>query len=58
MSVSIFMKLALFPTSVSTQRNNAKMQTVLPNMISLQQKMTEARNAGNTQEGMVNNATY
>ncbi|XP_017754895.1 PREDICTED: mitochondrial inner membrane protein OXA1L [Eufriesea mexicana] len=53
MLISILLKLAMFPTSVSTQRNNAKMQLIIPQIVQIQEKMTDARKCGNMEEAAI-----
>ncbi|XP_043524618.1 mitochondrial inner membrane protein OXA1L [Frieseomelitta varia] len=47
---SVILKLATFPCSIYAQRNSVNMQRVLPQMVKLQQNMTDARRCGNTHE--------
>ncbi|XP_043593072.1 mitochondrial inner membrane protein OXA1L isoform X1 [Bombus pyrosoma] len=50
---SVLIKLATFPCSIIVQRNTSNMSKILPQMIRLQENMTEARNCGNSQEATV-----
>lgn len=47
---SVILKLATFPCSIYAQRNSVNMQRVLPQMVKIQQNMTDARRCGNTYE--------
>jgi hypothetical protein len=43
----------MFPLVIKAQRNAAKMTNNMPQLQVLQQKMTDARQAGNAMEGML-----
>lgn len=49
---SVLIKLATFPCSIFVQRNSGNMCKVLPEIVKLQENMTEARKCGNSQEGV------
>ncbi|CAK9799389.1 Mitochondrial inner membrane protein OXA1L [Anthophora quadrimaculata] len=47
---SVIVKLVTIPFTVDVMRNSAKMQNVVPEMVQLQENLTEARNSGNAEE--------
>ncbi|KAG6798192.1 mitochondrial inner membrane protein OXA1L [Apis mellifera caucasica] len=47
---STLIKLLTFPCSISIQKNNAKLNNILPQMVKIQENMTEARKCGNSME--------
>ncbi|XP_017876265.1 mitochondrial inner membrane protein OXA1L [Ceratina calcarata] len=49
-ATSVLIKIITFPLTLDVQKNNAKLQNVLPQMVQIQTKLTEARNAGNVEE--------
>lgn len=50
---TIVLRLLTFPLMVKAQKNAAKMANNLPQMQAIQQKMTQARMAGNNLEGLM-----
>lgn len=49
---SIAVKILTIPFAIDSQRNNVKMQHVLPEMVTIQENMTHARSSGNREQGM------
>ncbi|XP_031365570.1 mitochondrial inner membrane protein OXA1L [Apis dorsata] len=47
---STIIKLLTFPCSIAIQKNNAKLNNVLPQMVKIQENMTDARKCGNSME--------
>ncbi|PBC31058.1 mitochondrial inner membrane protein OXA1L [Apis cerana] len=47
---STIIKLLTFPCSIAMQKNNAKLNNVLPQMVKIQENMTDARKCGNSLE--------
>ncbi|XP_060815610.1 mitochondrial inner membrane protein OXA1L [Bombus pascuorum] len=50
---SVLIKFVTFPCSVLTQKNASNMNNILPQIVKLQENMTEARTCGNYQEASV-----
>ncbi|XP_071876454.1 OXA1L mitochondrial inner membrane protein [Bombus fervidus] len=50
---STLIKFATFPCTILAQKNATNMSTILPQMVRLQENMTEARTCGNYQEASV-----
>lgn len=50
--VTVIVKVLSVPLAISTNKNSAKMQNVIPKLVELQEKMTVARNCGNEMDGM------
>ncbi|CAL7935393.1 unnamed protein product [Xylocopa violacea] len=49
-STAFVLKIVTFPFAVNAQKNSVKMQNVMPEVLELQERMTEARKSGNMQE--------
>ena len=54
--ITVIVKALSVPLVISSNKNSAKMQTVIPQLVALQEKMTTARNCGNEIEVAVRSA--
>ncbi|XP_033190099.2 OXA1L mitochondrial inner membrane protein [Bombus vancouverensis nearcticus] len=51
--ISVFIKVATFPLSISVHKNTSNMNRILPQMVKLQENMTDARRCGNSQDATI-----
>lgn len=49
---SALIKIATFPFTISVHKNTSNMNKIMPQIVKLQEDMTEARKCGNSQEGV------
>ncbi|XP_029049180.1 mitochondrial inner membrane protein OXA1L [Osmia bicornis bicornis] len=54
--ITVIVKALSVPLVINSNKNSAKMQTVIPQLVALQEKMTTARNCGNEIEVAVHSA--
>ncbi|XP_076758949.1 OXA1L mitochondrial inner membrane protein [Xylocopa sonorina] len=47
---ALFIKIVTFPLAIDVQRNTSKLQNVLPEMVELQDRLTQSRRTGNVEE--------
>lgn len=50
--ISVLIKVATFPLSISVHKNTSNMNRILLQMMKLQENMTDARRCGNSQDGV------